>query len=310
MLKKDYILRNERIKKWAEARKGRLVLLGRLVGKDRTSLYKLIYENKLSPELVKLIECKQLDVEEMEKNCIKRFPFYKSFILKGEGRVTRLATKVNIPARQLRDLAYSKGDGRYLLIKHGVERMMAAVRECERERGNSSYSHEKIDMRAYLTTTVKKSYHSLDDIIKLADQIKGNADFGNHDAAVICREVKPGQYKVLSAGFDSVFSDMCRSHVCEKKSPHLHAAMFAALNVPKNALSGSDEIILFSHSAPCPNCAPRLLTAGVKKVYCLYEPELMGGLHVLARQNVPVIKINMYDKKYKQINATGQSVAA
>ncbi|MDR6630448.1 tRNA(Arg) A34 adenosine deaminase TadA [Acinetobacter lwoffii] len=308
MNKKDYVLRNARIKKWVEARKGRMPLLGQLVGKDRASLYNLIHENKMSPDLVHLIEEKQLEIEAMEKDCIKRFPSFRRFILKGEGRVQRLAEKVNLTARQLRDLAYSKEDGRYLLMKHGVDRIMNAIRECEREKANSSYSHEKLDIRAFLSTKVKKSHHSLDDIINLAGLIKEHADFGNHDAAVICREVKPDQYKVLSVGFDSVFSDMCKSHVCEKKNPHLHASMFAALNVPKQSDNATNALVLFSHSAPCPNCAPRLVSIGLTKAYCYYEAEFMGGLELLAKHDIPVIKINAYSKTYKRIN--GAAIAA
>lgn len=303
MNKNSYILRNERIKKWVEARKGRMSLLAQMVDKNRTSLYSLIYENKMSPELIQVIESNQVFVEKMEKDCIKKFPLFKRHVMKGDGRVPRLSKKLNISCDVIRGLARAKGDKRYLLIKHGVDKVMNAIRECEKEQGGTSYSKEKIDIRAFLTTKVKKSHHNLDEIISLAQVVKENADFGNHDAAVICRDMGEGRYKILSIGFDTVFSNMCKSHVCEKKNPHLHAPYFAALTIPKQVQVTTEPLVLVSLVAPCPNCTKRLLLAGVSKVYCLFEPELIDGLQQFAREGVPVIKINLYEKTQMQINA-------
>ena len=60
MKKDNYILRNEKIKKWVGMRKGRTSLLADLVGVKRTNLHNQIFENRLSPELVQMIERRQL----------------------------------------------------------------------------------------------------------------------------------------------------------------------------------------------------------------------------------------------------------
>lgn len=304
MKKNDYVLRNERIKKWVLARKGRISLLSIMLNKDRGNLHVMIFKNRLSPELILDIEQKQTEIEGLERDCIKQFPFFKRFIMKSEGRVGKLSEKLNISCEVLRGLARAKGDSRYRLIKYGVSRIYEAMRECENERKATSYSTEKIDVKAYVTSTVKKSHHSLDDLINLVGVIKENADFGNHDAAVIFREVGEGRYKVVSIGFDTVFTGMCKSHICEKQNPHLHATMFAAVGVPKNTTDSTGQLMLISHSAPCQNCATRLLNTGIRKAYCFFEPELMGGLNLLARHDVPVIKINLYNKTQQQINST------
>ena len=303
MNKNSYILRNARIKKWVEARKGRMSMIAQMIDKDRASLYNLIYDNKMSPELIQVIETNQVFAETLEKDCIKQFPFFKRHVMKGDGRVPRLAKKLNVSCEVIRGLARAKGDGRYLMIKYGTDKIIQAIRECENERSNTSYSKEKIDVRAFLTNEVKRKYHTLDEVIHLANMIKENADFGNHDAAVICRVMGEDRYKVISIGFDTVFTDMCKGHICEKKNPHLHAALFASLNIPKHEREKTEQLIVFSHNAPCPTCTKRLITAGISKAYCLYEPELMYGLHDFARHNVPVIKINMYTKTQTQINA-------
>lgn len=309
MNKKDYVLRTQRIRKWVEARRGRLPLLAELSGRSRNNLYAMIYENKMSPDLVHSIERKQLDIEDLEKACIKKFPTFSRFIMKGEGRAQSVAAKIGVTPRQLRNLAYSKGDGRYLLIKYGVEKVMQAIKDYERTKERTSYSYEKVDIRELLTAKVKKSVHTLDQIIHFAGLVKDHADAGNCDAAVLCRQVKKDQYKVLSIGFDSHFSDMCKGHVCEKDNPHLHASMFAALNMPKQPETATDQIILFSHSAPCPNCAARLISIGVNRTYCYFEPELMGGLMLLAKQNIPVFKINAIDNSHRQINGLATAAA-
>lgn len=303
MKKDNYILRNEKIKKWVGMRKGRTSLLADLVGVKRTNLHNQIFENRLSPELVQMIERRQIEIEDMEKACLRQFPFFKRYIQKGEGRLARLSAKLELSSETLRGLSLARGDSRYLLMKYGVQKIRAAMQECELERKNASYTLEKIDVKAYVTATVKKKLHSLSEIIDLANVIKENADFGNHDAAVICRVMGGDRYKVLSIGFDTVFSDMCKSHVCEKKNRHIHALMFAAISLSKKAAAETGELMCFTHNAPCPNCAARIIPMGVKAVYCLYEPELMDGLNTLAKNNVPVIKVNLATKTHTQINS-------
>lgn len=302
MKKSNYILRNEKIKKWVGMRKGRTTLLAELVNVKRTDLYKLIFDNRMSPELIYLIERRQIEIEDMEKECIRQFPYFKRFIMKGEGRLARLAAKLEVSGEILRGLARARGDSRYLLMKYGVQKVRSAMQECEKARQQSSYSHEKLDVKAYVTDTVKKKFHSLSEIIDLANVVKENADFGNHDAAIICRVVGEDRYKVLSIGFDTVFTDMCKSHVCEKKNRHIHALMFAAVSLSKKVVAEIESLICFTHNAPCPNCAARIIPLGIKAVYCLYEPELMDGLKALSRNNIPVIKVNVYSKTQTQIN--------
>ncbi len=310
MKKNNYVFRNELIRKWVANRRGRMTILAGLVGKNRENLYRLIHENRIAPDLLEIIERKQIEIEGLERECIQYFTFFKRFIMKGEGRVARLAEKLKVSSEILRGLARAKGDARYGLLRYGTSQVKAAIRECETERTESSYNREKIDIRAYVTATVKKKHHSLNDVIDLVQVIRENADFGNHDAAVVCRKVSDDRYKVEAIGFDTVFSDMCKSHVCEKDNPHLHAAMFAAINVPRNAKNMIGDLVMMTHTAPCPNCAPRLVNTGINQVYCFYEPELMGGLHILERQGIPVIKINLADRSQRQINSQDQEEQA
>jgi tRNA(Arg) A34 adenosine deaminase TadA len=296
------VLQIGKIKKWIGGRKGRLTLLAHLLGKEKSKLYSMIYENRLSVELIQEIETKQKEAETLEKECLKNFPYLKRFINRGEGRVTQLAKRLGVSANTIRNLGNARGDSRFVLIKYGVSQVMVAMRECDKQRTRACYSYEKIDMKKYFSTQIKKSVHTLEQVMQIADSVKEHADFGNHDSAVVCRIMGENKYKIISIGFDTKFSDMCRSHVCDKSNPHMHAAMFAALNVQKQHINEVGGLMVYSHSAPCPNCANRLHSIGIAKMYCLFEPELMDGLHFLAQNNIPVIKYNLVTKKHKQIN--------
>jgi len=297
------VLRIGKLKKWIGGRKGRLSLLAQLLGQEKSKLYSMIHENRLSVDFMEQIEAKQKEAEELEKECLKKFPYLKRFINKGEGRVPLLAKKLGLSVNTVRNFGKAYGDSRFVLIKYDVSRVMAAIRECENERNRACYSYEKLDVKKYLSTQIKKSLHTLEQVMQIADLVKEHADFGNHDSAVICRIIGEDKYKIISIGFDTKFSDMCRSHVCDKSTPHIHAAMFAALNVPKQHINEVGGLMVYSHSAPCPNCANRLHSLGMAKMYCLFEPELMGGLYFLEENNIPVIKYNLVTKEHKQINS-------
>lgn len=300
------MLRCQRINKWISARRGRMTLLANLLGKKKQDLYNLISQNRLSADLMQAIERAQIDVEKMEKQCIQDFAVFKRFVKKGDGRVPRLAAKIDMPVHKIRNLAKKTGEGRFLMISLGLDKIIKGVRDCERESRNSSYNTEKINVRAYMDKSIKNKLLTFDELINVADEIRQNADTGNHDAAVICRE-SGGRYKIISIGFDMAFSNMGKSHVCDKQNPHVHAVMFAALNVPKQDANITGDIVLFSHHAPCPNCAERLINVGVQRAYCLYEPELQAGLVQLGLNFIPVFKYNIAEKKLRKMNDVEQA---
>lgn len=298
------------MKKWLNARRGRMTVLAQLLQRDKASLYKTIFENRVSNDLFLVIERKKIDIEAMENECLKKFPFFIRFIRKGEGRIGRLSEKLDMPVSVLRGLAHAKKDGRYIMMKHGVERIMTAINEIENERKRASYNHEKIDIRAFISDNVRKSKYSLENVVQLANLVRQHADCGDRSGAVICRIVGENQYRILSIGFDTVFNDMCRSHVCDKDvEPHIHAALFAAISVGKKEREKVGEIMAFSHVAPCPNCTERLIGLGVSEVYCTLEPELMGGMNMLGDLGIPVYKYSAHDKSIKTINSIVQKIA-
>ncbi|OTG87848.1 hypothetical protein [Acinetobacter sp. ANC 3813] len=300
------VLRCQRINKWVAARRGRMTLLADSLGRKRDDLYKLVAENRLSVELINAIERAQLDIEALESECTKEFPKFKRFVKKGGGRIGRLSKKLNIPVHILRGLADAKGDGIYLMIKYQTHKIASAVRECEIESKTAVYSVEKIDVRVYMEKNIKNKLHTFEEVIELADAVRDNADRGNHDGALICRQYGD-KYKILSIGFDFGSSNMAKSHVCDKLNPHVHALLFASLNLPKQDPDATGDIVSFGHHAPCPNCADRLLNAGVKRAYCLYEPELMGGMSQLAMHFVPVIKYSVAEKTFRTMNECGDA---
>lgn len=302
------VLRCQRINKWIGARRGRVTLLAQMQGKKREELYKLISENRLSAELLLAIERAQIEVEEMEKECIKRFPSFKRFVKKGDGRVPRLAEKMETSIHNIRDLAHAKGDGRYLMIKYGVDKIMNAIRDCERDSRQSSYNTEKINVRIFVEKHIQNKQFTFEELLIVADEVRQNADIGNHDGALICRQMGD-KFKVISIGFDMAFSNMGKSHVCDPLNPHVHAPMFAALNVPKQNPKSTGDLVLFSHHAPCGNCADRLLSVGVQRAYCLYEPELMEGLKQLALNFIPVIKYSILEKTFITMNGVAYKAA-
>ncbi|MEX5443545.1 hypothetical protein WCE14_09260 [Acinetobacter schindleri] len=303
------ILKIELFKKWVGARKGRMSLLATLLGKNKKALYAIIHENRMSPDLMRAVEAQKLVIQELEQECIKQFPYFVRFVRKGEGRMSRLAEKLEVSTNAIRGLAHAKKDGRFLLINYGVKRVVNAIRDIEQERRNASYSHEKMDVKAYISEQVRRRNYSLSEVMQLADQIKQHADAGNQDAAVICRVMGEGKYRILSVGFDTHFSDMCKSHVCDQSNPHIHASLFAALSLPKKERDQVGYLMQFSHSAPCPGCAKRLINLGIAEVYCYFEPELLDGVQEMGDLGIPVYKYNVVHKTVKTINSVTRRVA-
>ena len=70
------ILRVELIKKWVRARRGRMTVLARATGQNKNALYATIFENRMSAELVNTVERKKSEIEALERECIKFFPFF------------------------------------------------------------------------------------------------------------------------------------------------------------------------------------------------------------------------------------------
>lgn len=65
----------------------------------------------------------------------------------------------------------------------------------------------------------------------------------------------------------------------------------------------------FSHNAPCPNCANRLISSGVTEVYCYFEPEEMGGIQLLGKHGIPVFKYQLVSKSLRLINELQEDIA-
>ncbi|MCU4320631.1 hypothetical protein [Acinetobacter bereziniae] len=308
MHKDNYILRLALLQKWLKARKGRLSILSVKNEIDKHLLYRLIHENRISIELLRAIENDKKEIEELEKECIKKFEIFKRFIKKGEGRTALLSKKLGVKSYLLRDLSYAKGDGRYLLLKYGAKRIVDAIREIERGRSSACYQVEKLDVNKFINNNAPKSLQTLQGVMSFAESVKKYADMGNHDGSVIC-EIHGNKYKIISIGFDTKFDDMCRSHICDKSDPHLHGLLFATLGIAKNHRKHISGLMAFSQTAPCPNCAKRLIKAGVSEVYCYFEPELMDGLNDLGNNHIPVYKYMLLQNTVKKINKLADKVA-
>lgn len=293
-------LRNEKIKKWTLARKGRMSLLAKMLKMDKQQLYRQVNDYRLSPDLIAKIEVQQKEIHKLEIECIRKFEYLKRFAARKQGRITKLSKKLGVPLHKVRELTHATGDSRYLMLQYGTKRVMTAMREVEKD--YSRYSDNTRPIKTFLTREVIAKSYTLKQIEELAGKIKDLADHGNHDAAFICQSVGRNKYKILSTGFDSKQMDMCKSHICDHSDPHLHAFTLCDLNFPKKDLPGVGEVVAFGHSAPCPTCAQRLYVRGVSKVYCYFEPERMGGLDLLAKHGIPVLKINVANGSTKKIN--------
>lgn len=308
MLKDNYILRLVLLKKWLNARKGRLSVLAVMQNMDKHLLYRLIYENRISDELLYNIVKHEKTIEILEKECLEKFEIFKRFIKKGEGRTGMLARKLGVKTHLIRDLSYAKGDGRYLLLKYDAKRVVNAIREIDRGRSSVCYRVEKLDVNKFIDQHAPKSLQDLKGVMDFAERVKQYADIGNHDGSVIC-EIHGDRYRIISIGFDSKFDDMCRSHVCDKSNPHLHGLLFATLGIAKSHRKHIGGLMAFSQNAPCPNCAKRLISAGIGEVYCHFEPELMDGIEELGINHIPVYKYMFLQKALKIINKLPDKVA-
>lgn len=309
-MKKDhYIIRAQLLKKWLKVRRGRLTVLAMIIGMDKPKLYKIIDENKISPELLKTIDSKLELIETLEKECISKFEYFRRFIRKGEGRARRLATILNVSTEAIRDLSYAKGDSRYVLMRYGTQNVMTAIRDIDQTRTKSCYSFDKFNVRAFVNQNAPKSLQDLQGIMQFADKVKAYADYGNEDGAVICSIHGAGRYKVVSAGIDVLHDDLARSHVCDRSNPHLHGLLFASLGINKKTRNDVGGLMAFSHNAPCPNCAKRLIGSGITEVYCYFEPEEMEGIQLLAKHGIPVFKYQLVNKSLQLINDLPKQVA-
>lgn len=307
-MKSNNILRVELIKKWVRARRGRMGMLAKALGEGKNNLYATIFEDRMSAQLLAQVEQKKNEIEALERECIREFPYFIRFVRKGQGRMGKLAKKLGVSSSVIRDLAHAKKDGKYRLIDIGTQKIKSAIRDIESERRDKSYSYEHVDVSAFLSEEVKKKSYTLQEVMALADQLKQMADTGNQDGAVICRRVGD-KYKILSIGFDKQFSDPCKSHICDKNNPHIHAVFLACLNVPKKERDQVGTLVGYSQSAPCPNCAPRLIGLNIDAFYCLLEPELMGGLNALGEVGIPVYKYNLATKTIRTINSVVKSIS-
>lgn len=298
----------EKLKKWVLARKGRLLLLSQKMNMDKNHLYAMLFRDTLSAELVILATEKQREVEQLEKLCIQKFPYFKRFVKKGNGRIPRLAEKMGVSAIRLRRLAKAEGDARYLMIGLGVTHTMQAIREVERDYFRYQVEGSGGGIKSIVTHDMRRSRYSINQIQSIADEIKARADYANQDAAVIFS--KDGdKYRLVCAGYDTQFDDMCTSHICDKENPHIHAATMAFLNFPKkqDVTRDTGELFVFMHGAPCVQCAERLNMLGVSAVYCYFEPEYPAGINLLAQNGVPVYKINIVTGEQYRINKIGKA---
>lgn len=186
MKRDNYIVRVELLRKWLRVRRGRLTILAMTIDMDKKKLYRIIDENRMSPELLKTIDSKLELIEDLEKECIEKFEYFKRFIRKGEGRASRLARILNVSTQAIRDLSYAKGDARYVLMRYGTKNIMNAIKSIDQRRTKSCYSFDKFNVRSFIDAHAPKSFQDLQGIMQFADQVKEYANYGNEDGAVIC----------------------------------------------------------------------------------------------------------------------------
>lgn len=306
MRKENYIVRAQLLKKWLLVRRGRLSVLSVTIDIEKSILFKMIDENRISPELLKTIDSKLELIEALEKECIAKFDYFRRFVRKGEGRASRLAKLLKVSTKAIRDLSYAKGDGRYVLMRYGTQNVMQSIKEIDQTRTKACYSFDKFNAKAFIENNASKALMDLNAIMSFADMVKHHADYGNEDGAVICTIHGEGRYRVASIGVDSLYTDLCRSHVCDQLNPHLHGLLFACLGINKKNRSEVGGLMAFAHNAPCPNCAKRLISSGITEVYCYFEPEDMQGIQLLGKHGIPVYKYQLVSKSVKLINETAK----
>lgn len=295
------IAKIEKLRKWLNARRGRTLIMANMLKIKKTHLYKLVNENRVSGDLLATITEKQALITKLERICIEKYKYLNRFVKRGQGRVPRLAQELKMPTHKVRRLLLASGDSRFQLISIGINKVMNAVTRVERH--YARYANEPVSLRTILTSDMKRKKFDLKGIENVAGEVRENANFGDHDAAVFFKSAGAGKYRIISVGFDYEIEDACKSHICNKDRHYMHAITVASFKVPKEDSENVGELCVFVTTAPCPVCADRLLKLGVSKVYCYFEPELMDGLHLLQNHGVPVFKINIVTREETQINS-------
>lgn len=294
-------LKNEKLRKWLSARKGRTALLAKMMKMKKTDLYRLVIENRLQYDVYESISEKQKEILELETECIKKYRYLNRFYRRGNGRIPRLAEELRMNTNSVRRLLNASGDSRFRLIEIGMNKVLNAIKRVEKQ--YSRYCNENVNLTIYTTREMKRRTYDLLGIENVAAEVRDNSNAGENDAAVIFRKVGQDRYRIIAVGFDYRTDDMCKSHVCDKKRNYMHAITVAGFSVPRNEDFGTDEVMVFSTTAPCPKCAERILKRGVSAVYCYFEPDDWSGLELLKQHGVPVFKINVENRQIININS-------
>lgn len=270
-----------------------------MVSVDTEKLYLMIEEGNISTELMSALDIAMPEIIQQEKECLKLHRRLKEFLYRDKTRVGLLAKKIGITQKQVLKMRDAVGSNRFIMMKHGVFK----IREAINELNHAEYKYESLNraLRMVFTAEVKRWNYTITQIQRIAEKLKEHANCGNHDVSMVLQQKTHNKYAILSMGFDLHQNKMYKSHICDRKNPHVHATRLALMNIPET-ISPNTDLTLFSQTAPCPTCAKNILKTQVKKVICVFHPEEMEGLDILCDSNIGVHQIKYGTSKFELIN--------
>lgn len=284
-LRRDY----RTLESWLNKRRGRLSDLARAMEMKRQTLWSNIYCYRLDQHTMNRVKGYMAQIQHEEKQCKRLHSRLNSWMYKGNGRQKQLAAYLGISVLSMRKIMKAKGDGQYVLLKHGLQNVRNGISHVEHESQGGFKTH--IQTITNLYRPLKNKYFSNAQLHEVLDNIRLYANYGNMSAALIYQECTKDQFKVLSIGFDSKHVGMIGSHVCDQQDPHVHAAFMVKLNLAKgNAPSEIGTIGILTDHMPCKECAVHLINSGISQVKYGKDEQHNTGNKVFSFHNIDVIE--------------------
>lgn len=286
-LRKDYRI----LESWLKKRRGRLSDLARQMEIKRQTLHTNIYCYRVDQHTMNRMKGYMVQIEHEEKQAKRLHSRLNTWMYKGNGRQKQLASFLGISVVSMRKIAKAKGDGQYVLLKHGLQNVRNGISHVEHENQGGFKTH--IQTITNLYRPLKNKYFTFAQLHEVIDNIRLYANFGKMSAALIYQECATDQYRVLSIGFDSKHAGMIESHVCEQQNPHVHAAFMTKLNLAKgNAPFEIGTIGILTDHMPCQECAVQLIKSGISQVKYGKDEHYNTGKKVFSFHNIEVIETN------------------
>lgn len=283
-LRRDY----RALETWLNKRRGRLSDLARAMEMKRQTLWSNIYCYRLDQHTMNRVKGYMAQIQHEEKQCKRLHSRLNSWMYKGNGRQKQLAAYLGISVLSMRKIMKAKGDGQYVLLKHGLQNVRNGISHVEHENQGGFKTH--IQTITNLYRPLKNKYFNYVELLDVLHNVRIYANYGKMSAALVYQECMPDQFRVLSIGFDSKHAGMISSHVCDQHDPHVHAAFMVKLNLAKgNAPFEIGTIGLLSDHLPCHECAVHLINSGISQVRYGKDEYQNAGHKILNFHNIEVI---------------------